>query len=461
MPKINKKLFAWVLAFAVLTTAVFALGFAVYAESTGNVIDLGDDNPTPDSGNGWSFAKLGSYAGIYTVTGDVTITGSTGTETDQYANIIKIAPGANVKVTLDNVTIITAFYCAFDMDGSATVELTIIGDNTLMSGSARAGIQVPQGSSLIINGGETDSLTVTGGDNSAGIGGGTASVSSGSSCGSITINGGAVTAYGGSYSAGIGGGYGKPGGNIAINGGTVNAFGGKYGAGIGGGIGQSGGIININGGTVKATGGDGGAGIGGGTSGEGGNITIEAGAKIAAVGGSASNYGGAGIGSGGISSSASPPSGNILIDPDAEVTATGGIGTAYGNGANVGGGGHGYNGTHNYDGDMYPGYYTITAAAGPNGTIAPSGNVIAVEGYNKNFIITPDSGYAVASVTVDGEVAGVNNSYRFINITEAHAIEAAFCEKPDEEKIPVSCFDRILRFLQMLFDCILDFIKLF
>ena len=82
------------------------------------------------------------------------------------------------------------------------------------------------------------------------------------SCGTITINGGRVTAQGGSCGAGIGGGRGGDGGDVTIYGGTVKATSGKYGAGIGGGDYGDGGDVTIWGGTVAAKGSDNGEDIG-------------------------------------------------------------------------------------------------------------------------------------------------------------------------------------------------------
>lgn len=114
--------------------------------------------------------------------------------------------------------------------------------------------------------------------------------------GTITINGGSVTATGGLFGAGIGGGDNGSGGMIEINGGEIIATGGSNGAGIGGGDDGAGGGITINGGDeIVATGNDGGTGIGGGMAGAGGTIEINGGVIHA----TAANYGGAGIGSGG------------------------------------------------------------------------------------------------------------------------------------------------------------------
>ena len=47
-------------------------------------------------------------------------------------------------------------------------------------------------------------------------------------------------------------------------------------------------------------------------------------------------------------------------------------------------------------------YYTIAATAGAGGSISPSGNVSVREGGDQTFTITPDKGYAVSIVKIDG-----------------------------------------------------------
>ncbi len=73
-----------------------------------------------------------------------------------------------------------------------------------------------------------------------------------------------------------------------------------------------------------------------------------------------------------------------------------------------------------------PVYHTITATAGSNGTITPSGSVPVEEGTDQTFDITPDTGYIVADVAVDTVSQGRLNSYTFTNVTAAHAIGATF-----------------------------------
>jgi hypothetical protein len=73
-----------------------------------------------------------------------------------------------------------------------------------------------------------------------------------------------------------------------------------------------------------------------------------------------------------------------------------------------------------------PETYTITASAGPNGSISPSGNVTVNQGSDKLFTITPETGYSIADVLVDGSSAGTVSSYTFINVTEDHTISTTF-----------------------------------
>ena len=73
--------------------------------------------------------------------------------------------------------------------------------------------------------------------------------------------------------------------------------------------------------------------------------------------------------------------------------------------------------------------YTITASAGANGTITPSGTIEVIEHEDKAFTITPDEGYSIASVLVDNAeaiTALVDNVYTFTDVTADHTIEAAF-----------------------------------
>lgn len=70
----------------------------------------------------------------------------------------------------------------------------------------------------------------------------------------------------------------------------------------------------------------------------------------------------------------------------------------------------------------------ITAKAGANGTITPSGNVTVKAGADQAFAIQPNSGYTVSKVLVDGTDVGAVTSYTFKNVTANHTIEAVFAK---------------------------------
>ena len=83
-----------------------------------------------------------------------------------------------------------------------------------------------------------------------------------------------------------------------------------------------------------------------------------------------------------------------------------------GGGSSGGGGGHTY--------------HTIRAIFGLNGSISPSGWTSVRHGWDQTFTITPDKGYAVAKVLVDGKSVGSVKSYTFKNVTKDHTIEVVF-----------------------------------
>ena len=71
-------------------------------------------------------------------------------------------------------------------------------------------------------------------------------------------------------------------------------------------------------------------------------------------------------------------------------------------------------------------YYTIEATAGAGGSISPSGSVSVREGRDQTFTITPDKGYAVSTVKIDGKSIGAVKSYTFENVSRTHTIEVIF-----------------------------------
>ena len=76
--------------------------------------------------------------------------------------------------------------------------------------------------------------------------------------------------------------------------------------------------------------------------------------------------------------------------------------------------------------------YTITATAGNGGTITPDGTVTVVEGENQTFVIRPNEGYQVESISIDGEELVITTVitdsmvYTFNNVTENHTINVTF-----------------------------------
>lgn len=75
--------------------------------------------------------------------------------------------------------------------------------------------------------------------------------------------------------------------------------------------------------------------------------------------------------------------------------------------------------------------HTITATVeGGKGTISPNGSVSVKEGESQVFTITPNKGYEIASLKVDGkEVVNPSNTYTFTNVTSGHTIDVSFKEQ--------------------------------
>ena len=72
------------------------------------------------------------------------------------------------------------------------------------------------------------------------------------------------------------------------------------------------------------------------------------------------------------------------------------------------------------------GQFTITAAAGENGTISDSGASTVTEGESKTYTITPNDGYKIADVKVNDESVGAVDTYTFENVSADATIEAVF-----------------------------------
>ena len=170
--------------------------------------------------------------------------------------------GQTASVTLSgvNIDVRDKGKAAVSTTGEGNVSIELNGGSTLRSGYEHAGLEKNNGGSLTIADEDKN---------------------------------GKLTAWGGQQGAGIGGGSGKDGSNIFITGGGVNA--------IGGGLGGNGSNITISGGKVGATNGLNGAGIGGGLRSKGNDITVSGDTKLKVRGGrdQGNNGTGAGIGNGG------------------------------------------------------------------------------------------------------------------------------------------------------------------
>lgn len=329
------------LALRVLSTAaVLSIVSSIAAPAFADVYDLtkGDisvgfknnqQTVTQEDGNGGYVKNKDDKEIKDLVDENVTITtkdaGTDEVKTTDNTVTVKSDKGQTAKVTLEDVNIKSSEKAAMTVTGNGSVQLELNGKNTLDSSDAdgHAGLEknaVEGQGSLYIKDDDKDggSLTATGGEGGAGIGG-SAKTSDGKKNNGVTtssawgnnivINGGTIDATGGKGAAGIGSGVNASGDQynfwtseefVTITGGNVTATGGEGGAGIGGAEGKNGLGLYFRDGTIKATGTGGGAGIGGG-SGAGANMVElgqsgagETNLTITAVG----SAGAAGIGGG-------------------------------------------------------------------------------------------------------------------------------------------------------------------
>ncbi len=76
--------------------------------------------------------------------------------------------------------------------------------------------------------------------------------------------------------------------------------------------------------------------------------------------------------------------------------------------------------------DWSPSSYTITASAGAHGSISPSGAVSVNAGGSRTFTFTPNQGYSVDQVILNGLPIGVLSSYTFNPVRGNHTISVTF-----------------------------------
>jgi hypothetical protein len=74
--------------------------------------------------------------------------------------------------------------------------------------------------------------------------------------------------------------------------------------------------------------------------------------------------------------------------------------------------------------------FTITASAGPNGTISPAGVTTVNRGGSQTYTITPDAGYMVQRVLVNGSYKGGMTSYTFTDVMWNSTISVSFMRIP-------------------------------
>ncbi|NHB68467.1 InlB B-repeat-containing protein [Perlabentimonas gracilis] len=79
--------------------------------------------------------------------------------------------------------------------------------------------------------------------------------------------------------------------------------------------------------------------------------------------------------------------------------------------------------------------YIITASTGDNGGISPEGNVVVEHGNSQSFVITPNEGYVIATLSVDGNQINLENdenwdaetlTYEFVSVTSNHTVHVEF-----------------------------------
>jgi hypothetical protein len=70
--------------------------------------------------------------------------------------------------------------------------------------------------------------------------------------------------------------------------------------------------------------------------------------------------------------------------------------------------------------------YTITASSDSNGSVTPAGTTTVTQGGSQSYTITPDAGYAIAALTIDGTAVATSSTHTFANVRANHTISATF-----------------------------------
>lgn len=349
----------------------------------------------------------------------------TGNETDGYtltlgnlnltAQMPITLPDADVEIVLAGKTTLTAEQAGIYSDGTEEAygahTVTISGDGSLAISKGHYGISVVQ--NLSITGGTLDMK----GDSGSIIADGDIEISGGKITGNRIWAGKALTISGDTVDVNVEQTDGpaiQANENITISGGTVNAVSNIIG------ISANGGSITISNSTVNATGTNGYGILSNGGTLMISNSTVNAKGDLSAI------WSRAGITLTGMR--ITKPAGAVVGDVE------GGKAILL-NGKDVkdvtiekytapsGGGG---STDDDSSGDSTTTYYTITTSAGAGGFFSTGTTVKVPAGDSAGFTITPNKGYAIADVLVDGKSVGAVSSYVFTNVTANHTISATF-----------------------------------
>lgn len=92
--------------------------------------------------------------------------------------------------------------------------------------------------------------------------------------------------------------------------------------------------------------------------------------------------------------------------------------------------------------------YEITAEAGGGGSISNAGTTSVTEGGDITYEVTPDAGYRVAEVLVDGAEAELTDGkYTFSNVTGNHTIKVTFEAIPQEQHTNIASLQAAVKYV--------------
>ncbi len=86
---------------------------------------------------------------------------------------------------------------------------------------------------------------------------------------------------------------------------------------------------------------------------------------------------------------------------------------------------------------IYGQLHEIEAVAGEGGTISPAGVSEVIFDKDLTYTITPDEGYEIEAILVDGEAVEIADTYTFEDVKTAHTISVTFKEAEAAVVLPV------------------------